>query len=744
MFAMMMIPELYTNSQDALLSGLNDAQAQAVTASARALLVLAGAGSGKTRVLVHRMAWLIREQHIAPHRLLAVTFTNKAAHEMRVRVEQLLGQDSGRLWIGTFHGIAHRLLRLHWQVAGLAEDFQIIDSDDQLRLLKRILKNCGVNEKDCMPKSAQWFIAHQKDQGLLPHQVENDGDWKIKQLIEIYQAYEVACAQSSLIDFGDLILKTHRLWLEQPDLRAHYQQRFAHILVDEFQDTNTLQYAWLQLLMTDPTAIEQNAMTAVGDDDQSIYGWRGASSDNLQRFTQEYSDSQLIRLEENYRSTQMILNAANGLIACNANRLGKELWTSGEPGERVTRYTAADEQDEARYVGQTLRTYLQAGYKGCELAILYRSNAQSRALEESLLRLSLPYRIYGGMRFFERAEIKEGLAYLQLINNRHNNSAFERVVNTPARRIGDRTLKMVNETALREQCSFWQAANNLVQAYALGKSATEALAGFMRLIDDLAQSTQDCSLGEQVNRVVYESGLHGLYAGDSSERGQGKLENLLELINAAHQFSFAEEDNTLSPLAAFLAHASLDAGDSAVQTADRIQLMTLHAAKGLEFPIVLIVGLENGLFPSYPAMQLESRLEEERRLCYVGITRAMKKLHLCHAEARFLHGQTQRHAPSLFLKEVPLRCLDSIHYARQMVTPTTMTYKKASPTVLCAQAASGFYAGQRVKHTAFGEGVVLQVEAGKDYDRIHINFENHGAKWIMSSPLLGPVYNSLA
>lgn len=636
-----------------LIDSLNSAQQSAVTAAPGHLLVLAGAGSGKTRVLVHRIAWLIQACQLSPYHLLAVTFTNKAAAEMRSRIHALLGDASQGLWVGTFHGIAHRLLRLHAQAAQLSENFQIIDSDDQLRILKRIIKNKQLDDKQWPAKVAQWFINQQKDIGLMAHQVENDGDLRTPTLIEIYRDYELACSQSNLIDFADLILKTHGLWLNHPELQAHYQQRFQHILVDEFQDTNRIQYAWLRLLIGD-----NNYLTVVGDDDQSIYGWRGAQIDNLHRFTKEYPQTHVVRLEENYRSTQTILEAANALIDHNDQRLGKDLWTAGAVGEPIHLYHAFNEVDEARFVGRRLLSYLSNGYHGREIAILYRSNAQSRVIEDTLLALNIPYRIHGGLRFFERAEIKDALAYLQLINNRHNNSAFDRIINVPARRIGERTLATISEYANTNDVSFWQAAVNLTTASQLSKLANQAVLDFITLIDAMAAATFELPLGEQAEYIIEHSGLRQHYAADRSEKGRAKLDNLLEFINATTQFTpLNEDDYDLTPLAAFLAHASLEAGESTAHADDCVQLMTLHAAKGLEFPIVFMVGLEEGLFPSFQAISSEHKVEEERRLCYVGMTRAMQQLFLSYAQSRFLHGETRRHAPSRFLREIPSKYL---------------------------------------------------------------------------------------
>lgn len=704
-----------------ILESLNDAQRQAVTAPLQPMLVLAGAGSGKTRVLVHRLAWLLRVEGLAPHALVAVTFTNKAASEMRSRVESLLQLPTRGMWLGTFHGLAHRLLRRHAQEVGLPEAFQVLDSDDQYRLIRRLLREMKLDEGRWPPRQVQWYINANKDEGLRPeHLVAND--LFERQMQEVYSNYEKHCRRSGLVDFAELLLRAHEVLRDHPSLLEHYQRRFRHILVDEFQDTNAIQYAWLRLLAGD-----NDNLFVVGDDDQSIYGWRGAKVENLQRFQRDFPGHRLVRLEQNYRSTGRILNAANALIAQNRGRLGKKLWTEGGEGEPISVYAAFNDQDEARFVVDTIQHRLEQGQAGSDLAILYRSNAQSRLFEERLLAAGIPYRVYGGLRFFERAEIKSALAYLRLIANRDDDPSFERVVNLPTRGIGTRTVEAIREHARNHGIPLWQAAEYLSQQQALPARARNALGTFLQLIESLDHATGNLDLADQVKRVVEGSGLLDHYAKDKGEQGETRVENLKELVSAARQFAVVDpQDEQGSPLDVFLAHAALEAGEGQADSGeDSVQLMTLHAAKGLEFPQVFMVGLEEGLFPALQSLEDPARLEEERRLCYVGMTRAMEKLYMTFAECRRLYGRETYPRESRFLREIPPQFIEEIRMTASVSRPVT----RARPESELEQPALRL--GQRVNHAAFGEGVVLQYEGDGKNARVQVNFENAGAKWLM-------------
>ncbi|WP_304165240.1 DNA helicase II, partial [Lonsdalea britannica] len=632
-----------------LLDSLNDKQRDAVAAPRSNMLVLAGAGSGKTRVLVHRIAWLMSVENCSPYSIMAVTFTNKAAAEMRHRIEQLIGTSQGGMWIGTFHGLAHRLLRAHHLDAGLPQDFQILDSEDQLRLLKRLVKALNLDEKQWPPRQAMWYINGKKDEGLRPQHIESYGNPVEQTWLRVYQAYQEACDRAGLVDFAELLLRAHELWLNKPHILQHYRDRFNNILVDEFQDTNRIQYAWVRMLAGDSARV-----MIVGDDDQSIYGWRGAQVENIQHFLNDFPQASTIRLEQNYRSSANILNAANALIAHNGDRLGKNLWTDGVEGDPISLYCAFNELDEARFVVSRIKAWQEMGGSLNECAILYRSNAQSRVLEEALLQQSLPYRIYGGMRFFERQEIKDALAYLRLIANRNDDAAYERVVNTPTRGIGDRTLEVVRQAARDRQLTLWQATRALLQEKALAGRAAGALQRFLELVDALANDTAEQPLHVQTDRVIKDSGLWSMYEQEKGEKGQTRIENLEELVTATRQYSYQEEDQDLMPLQAFLSHAALEAGEGQADAyQDAVQLMTLHSAKGLEFPQVFIVGMEEGMFPSQMSLEEGGRLEEERRLAYVGVTRAMRKLTMTYAETRRLYGKEVYHRPSRFIGELP-------------------------------------------------------------------------------------------
>ncbi len=705
-----------------LLDDLNDAQRQVVASPLGAALVLAGAGSGKTRVLVHRVAWLIQVEGASPHSILAVTFTNKAAAEMRSRIETLLGHPGGALWIGTFHGLAHRLLRLHWREAGLPQTFQILDSEDQARLLRKVLKALDLDETRWVPREILWFINAQKDEGLRPKHLKDDGDPTRRQLIKIYLAYEEACQRAGVVDFAELLLRAYELWRDNAALLQHYRTRFRHVLVDEFQDTNTIQYRWLTLL-AGPTGM----LFAVGDDDQSIYRWRGAKVENLNQFRRDYPQAVLYKLEQNYRSTGTILKAANALIANNAGRLGKTLWTSGEDGERVKLYAAFNERDEADFVVNRIREWVERGGARREVAVLYRSNAQSRVFEEAFLNARMPYRVYGGLRFFERAEIKDALAYLRLVASRADDTSFERVVNLPTRGIGARTLELLRETARSRGTSLWLAAGVCVQS-GLPQRAAQAMQSFLLTIDNMAVEIRGLELHEQVDHVIQTSGLIEHFKKERGERGEGRVENLLELVSAARGFS-PEGETDMQPLESFLAHAVLESGEGQADPyADCVQMMTLHSAKGLEFPVVFLAGMEDGLFPHQRSVADLAGLEEERRLCYVGATRAMRHLYITYAEQRRLYGVDQYGTPSRFINELPAELVEEIRPRLQVSRPAFVRRQS-----LEEMPASGMRMGSRVRHSKFGDGVVLNFEGNGPQARIQVNFERQGTKWLMLS-----------
>lgn len=708
-----------------LLNSLNDKQREAVAAPRSNLLVLAGAGSGKTRVLVHRIAWLMAVENCSPYSIMAVTFTNKAASEMRHRIEHLVGTSQGGMWIGTFHGLAHRLLRAHHPDANLPQDFQILDSEDQLRLLKRIIKALNLDDKQWPARQGMWYINNKKDDGLRPNHIESYGNPVEQTWLRIYQAYQEACDRAGLVDFAELLLRAHELWLNKPQILQHYRDRFTNILVDEFQDTNRIQYAWIRLL-----AGNSGKVMIVGDDDQSIYGWRGAQVENIQRFLDDFPGAETIRLEQNYRSTSNILKAANALIENNDGRLGKNLWTEDGDGEPISLYCAFNELDEARFVVNRIKTWHEGGGALNDCAILYRSNAQSRVLEEALLQGSMPYRIYGGMRFFERQEIKDALSYLRLIANRNDDAGFERVVNTPTRGIGDRTLDVVRQAARDRQLTMWQATRELLQEKVFAGRAASALQRFLELIDALARDTAEMPLHVQTDRVIRDSGLWQMYEQEKGEKGQARIENLEELVTATRQFSYDDEDQDLLPLQAFLSHAALEAGEGQADAyQDAVQLMTLHSAKGLEFPQVFIVGMEEGMFPSQMSMEEGGRLEEERRLAYVGVTRAMRKLTLTYAETRRLYGKEVYHRPSRFIGELPEECVEEVRLRASVSRPVSHS-RMGTPI---SSNDTGFKLGQRVKHPKFGEGTIINLEGSGEHSRLQIAFQGEGIKWLVAA-----------
>jgi DNA helicase-2/ATP-dependent DNA helicase PcrA len=723
-----------------ILGPLNDAQRAAVTTPVGPVLVLAGAGSGKTRVLTHRIAWVIQALGASPQGILAVTFTNKAAGEMRARVERLLAMPAAALWIGTFHGIAHRLLRIHSREAQLPQGFQIMDSEDQQRLVKKVIRAQELDETRWVPREVQWFINSNKEEGRRPARLADGGDPARRELIRLYTAYEEVCARTGMVDFAELLLRAFELWRDNPQLLAHYRRRFAHVLVDEFQDTNAIQYAWIkQLAPPQPAgnpaaangiahAPEAGFPFVVGDDDQNVYTFRGARAGNLQELMRDYPGAQLFRLEQNYRSTGTILDAANGLIAHNATRLGKKLWTSGARGEPLHLYSAFNERDEAEFVTHRIREHVARGAQRRGIAILYRSNAQSRVFEEAFLSARIPYKVYGGLRFFERAEIKDALAYLRLISNRHDDASFERVVNLPPRGLGAKSLEALRARARDAAVPLWQAAAAPLSAPGgaePGGRAAAALAGFLALIERLARETAGLALHAQVDAVLKGSGLIAHYQRDKADRGEARVENLDELVSAAR--GFAPEGSDLPPLEAFLAHAALESGEGqADEWEDCVQMMTLHMAKGLEFPVVFLAGMEEGLFPHQRSTLDLEGLEEERRLCYVGMTRAMESLYLSHAEQRRLHGLDSYGQVSRFVREIPEQLIEEVRPRVQVSRPLAVgRFRPEEP------AAPGMRLGGRVRHGKFGEGVILSVEGNGAQARVQVSFERQGTKWLM-------------
>ena len=714
-------------SMSDLLAHLNPPQLAAVTLPAQHALILAGAGSGKTRVLTTRIAWLLSTGQVGPQGILAVTFTNKAAREMQARLAAMLPINTRGMWIGTFHGLCNRFLRAHHREAGLPAQFQILDSADQLAAIKRLLKNLNVDDQKYPPRELMHFINAHKEQGIRAAQAEAYDHFTSRR-VELYTEYEAQCRREGVVDFAELLLRSYELLLRNEPLCRHYQARFRHILVDEFQDTNAVQYAWLRLL-----AKGGDSLMVVGDDDQSIYGWRGAKIENIYQYSEDFPDAVTIRLEQNYRSTAGILKAANALIANNTGRLGKELWTDGGEGEAINLYAAFNEHDEARYVVETIESALKTGLARSDIAILYRSNAQSRVLEEALLRERIPYRIYGGQRFFERAEIKNAMAYLRLLEGRGNDAALERVINIPARGIGEKTVEAIRDHARHADVSMWEAMRLLIANKGLTGRAAGALGVFVELIENLAAKCADMPLHLMTQTVIEQSGLIAYHEAEKGEKGQARVENLEELVSAARAFENTEEDEELTPLAAFLGHASLEAGDTqADEHEDSIQLMTLHSAKGLEFPYVFLVGMEEGLFPHKMSLEEPGRLEEERRLAYVGITRAMQNLVMTYAETRRLYGSETYNKVSRFVREVPKGLIQEVRLSNSVSRPFGGGQQQNSSSLFAGSEIpeTPFSLGQQVRHAVFGEGVILNFEGSGAQARVQVNFAE-GSKWLM-------------
>ncbi len=754
-----------SNSQ--ITDSLNAAQQEAVTAPFGNNLVLAGAGSGKTLVLVRRIAWFLSECQVSPYSVLAVTFTNKAATEMRGRLEYMLGPEIRHMWVGTFHGLSHKLLRLHWDAANLPENFQVIDSDDQLHIIRRIFKNLSINEDRFEPKKAQHFINRKKDEGLRAHKITAPPGIYDQVMSDVYREYEKICNEGGLVDFAELILRSYELIQNNAEILNHYRSRFLHFLVDEFQDTNTIQYLWLKQF-----ACQGQSVTIVGDDDQSIYGWRGAKVENIRRFEREFKDTCIIRLEQNYRSTETILSAANALISNNDSRLGKTLWTQGEKGDPITVYSAFNEEDEALFVVRQIRALVEKGQALREIGILYRSNAQSRLIEDALVRAGIPYVIYGGLRFFERAEIKDALAYLRLAANEQDDTAFERVVNVPPRGVGDKTFEKIKDIAGAEQCSYWQAMKKALTQNLISGKAAHGLVSFQDIIEGLKSKTSG-ELDSLVEAAIKDSGLLRFYREQLGEKAQSRAENLEELLNAttdfeAEELERAEEnDESISALNAFLSYTALESGErqsSEENQGSSVQLMTLHSAKGLEFPIVFICGLEDGLFPHHFSRENPKSLEEERRLCYVGITRAMRHLYLTYAEKRRLFGRDEDRQVSRFVAEIPSHLLQPLTrkvavqhpfrvspqgfggprssgssfnaYNSIFANNNSQSMNSAQSSMLGSKTkryaadSEGFCLGQRVSHPKFGEGTVVDHEGNGERARVHIHFDKCGSKWL--------------
>ena len=762
-----------------ILEPLNDAQREAVAAPAGHMLVLAGAGSGKTRVLVHRIAWLLATREATPFGILAVTFTNKAASEMRNRIESMLGRPVGGMWVGTFHGLAHRLLRAHWRDASLREDFQILDSEDQLRCIRRVMRDLDLDEQRWPPKQAQRFINARKDEGLRAEHLERPDDLWMDRMLRIYTTYQETCERTGVVDFAELLLRCHELLRDRDDVLAHYRGRFRHVLVDEFQDTNTIQYAWLRLVAGDG-----GHLCCVGDDDQSVYGWRGARIENIHQFPRDFADVATVRLERNYRSSGNILAAANALIANNQGRMGKNLWTEDGDGEPIAVYAGFNDIDEARFIVSRIRQWVDSGGRRDDIAILYRVSAQSRVLEEALLAQGVAYRVYGGLRFYERAEIKNALAYCRLVANRDDDAAFERVVNLPPRGIGARTVDILRTGAKERGESLWAAARRTIADGATSPRAAGALRGFLDLIDELASGFGDIALHEQIESALEGSGLLDYYRQEKVDRAQTRIENLQELVIAAGQFDFDGDDrwsrdpdadgddrwsrdpdtdgddrwsrdpdtdgdkpgergggrldgenrNPLDHLTAFLSHAALESGDEqAAEGEDLVSLMTLHSAKGLEFPVVFVSGMEEGLFPHSRSSDDPEKLEEERRLCYVGMTRAKRRLCMSYAESRRLYGGSDRYStPSRFLRELPPERIEEVRLRGTVSRPGWRTPpRRRAGLEPIHDDSNGLRLGQRVQHPKFGEGVVLTYEGQGAHARVQVNFEAAGSKWLV-------------
>ena len=709
-----------------ILEDLNDQQRNAVASEDQNIMVLAGAGSGKTRVLVHKVAWQVEALSFSPGSIMAVTFTNKAANEMRSRIEDLLQHPSPEIWCGTFHSLSHRILRRFNKEAELSSGFTILDADDQLRIIKRLSKEQGIDEAKFPYRQTQWQINSWKDSGKRAKSIRDRGDFYRKTIKGVYEEYEELCRNDSLVDFAELILKSYELIQKNASVKSYFHKRFRSILIDEFQDTNTIQYRWLKEITS-----KDALTTAVGDDDQSIYGWRGAKVENVDAYIKEFKKVSVIKLEQNYRSTSKILSAANALIDNNADRLGKNLWTEELEGENLILYQAFNEQEEARFVAGVAKDWMEKGELYQDSAVLYRSNAQSRAIEEALLRVGIPYRIYGGLRFYDRLEIKNAISYLKVIFNNSDNPAFERSISNPTRGVGQKTLAKVRDEAKKSGISYIKAAAKLLDDGKMGGKAGQGLRAYLELIAHCIELLDTTPLSDLMELIIQKSGLYQYHKKEAGEKGKTRIENLEELVTSAKNFeqSFEKEKSHKEIAEIFLDTVSLDAGDTqADEFQDAVQLMTLHSAKGLEFPLVFITGLEETLFPHGRSIESPSQLEEERRLCYVGITRAMKKLYVTHAESRRLHGSDVFNPPSRFLKEIPAVFIEEI---RPRASVTTSYVRKPKKSTMDFKDEVGIGLGQKVVHPTFGLGVVLNYEGSGESARVQINFEKAGSKWLV-------------
>ena len=705
---------------------LNEKQRQSVALNEDVnALILAGAGSGKTRVLTHRIHYLVSAKNFHVDDILAVTFTNKAANEMKERLSELLRRPIGRMWVGTFHSLSHRLLRTHPVEANLSPTFQILDAQDQFRIVKRLMKENGVDETKFPIKQVQWFINQQKDEGILPHQINTEHNYFVKQSAKIFDLYEKHCQANDLVDFAGLLVKSYDLLKNNQSLLDHYQKKFCHILVDEFQDTNLIQYQWIKLLHA-----QHNHIFCVGDDDQSIYGWRGARIENIQKIENDFKPIEIIKLEQNYRSTGNILSASNAVIANNQNRLEKSLWTKSGDGELINVFNARTETEEAQYIVSEVEDQFNQGRNLSECAILYRSNAQSRVFEESLINRNIAYRIYGGLRFFERAEIKDAMSYVRLIEDTSDNIAFERIVNFPTRGIGLTTVEKIRTYAIEHHSDLFQSSIAILDT--LPARASNSLKAFIDLIESIKDKTQHLSLSEKIDSILLQSNLMNHYSNDKTDKAGSKKENLEELVSAAKQYNH-EEGSEINETQGFIALATLDSsGDSNQSNQDCVQLMTVHSAKGLEFPVVFLVGLEEDLFPSRQSKD-EQKLDEERRLCYVGMTRAMNTLTLSYASKRFIHGQSFYSMPSRFLDEIPINYLNYIKNSNNGISTKSRKYDSSQYTKMASTDSSMYLIGQVVKHAKFGLGTVVNCEGSGDSMRLQIKFKKFGTKWLISS-----------
>ena len=710
-----------------ILDDLNDAQREAVTSESKKLLVLAGAGSGKTKVLVHRIAWLIKALASSTHSILAVTFTNKAASEMTGRIESILEEPIPEMWCGTFHSISNRILRRHFKEAGLEKEFAILDSDDQLRIIKRILKELDVDEDQWQPEKVRWQINTWKDEALRSKDVDDQGDFNIEMLKRIYIHYENYMAKENLLDFAELILKSYELIKTNKTIKELYRKKFRHVLIDEFQDTNSLQFKWIKNLI-DPTT----TIAAVGDDDQSIYGWRGAKIENINKFAKE-KGTQIVRLEQNYRSTANILNAANAVIGKNSNRLGKKLWTKGNEGDKIEVFEAYNENEEANFISENAHSIFDVGDHYKDMAVLYRSNAQSRTVEEALLRQNIPYVIYGGVRFYERLEIKNVLSYLRIILNSSDNNAFERAIGVPSRGVGEKTLFNIRNYAQEFDLSLSQAAKQMITKEIIKGKAGQSISDFINLIESSSEQINDMSSDQFVEMVINQSGLIDHHMKEPGEKGRIRVENINELISAVKSFEALNKHEDMSEygsyISAFLSSVSLDMGETqASKSDDAVQLMTIHSAKGLEFKYVFMIGMEESLFPHSRSIENINELEEERRLCYVGITRARQKLYLTYTEFRRLYGQDSYNPPSRFINEIPN---EHLNFVRPKQSYRSSFFGTVSSQI--SDTEHPFKLGEIVKHKVFGEGVVLSIEGQGDASRMQINFNTAGTKWLVTA-----------